>query len=114
MCNRTVKYVKLHEDRGLTCRAGIVITDASFGDEIDQLTGEKLKNQGAKAYGLATPELWDGTTASVHVTLLSKTLRQVCRSTVQCETHHMLLGAKELDTFRAAVVDVKEKLDQKD
>ena len=122
--NKVVRYAKEHADRDLTFRSGVLdwsnmitvlVSDASWAEEVDVITGEPHRSLGGMALALATPSFLTDGSGFLHVLYLaSRIIHRVCRATIQAETYQLELGVGHLDVLRAAVVDMRTQLNYRD
>ena len=122
--NKVVKYAKEHADRGFTFKSGVLdwsnmvctlVSDASWAEEVDVITGEPHRSLGAMALCLTTPSFPTDGSGFLHVVYMSASIiHRVCRATIQAETYQLELGVEHLDVLRAAIVDMRTQLDYKD
>jgi hypothetical protein len=122
--NSVVKYAKEHADRGFTFKSGVLdwgnmvgvlVSDASWAEEVDVITNEPHRSLGAMALALANPSFLTDGSGFLHVVFMSSSIiHRVCRATIQAETYQLELGVEHLDVLRAAIVDMRTQLVYKD
>ena len=91
-----------------------VVTDASHANEVEELQRggvEAHRSQGARLQLLATPGQISGTECRFHlIGHASKTIKRVCRATLQAEAYGLTSGVEEGDRIRAAIAEMRGKL----
>ena len=125
--NNVIAELQKDPKRGLTFKPGLdwntsimrVVGDSSFGNEdefIDEWQEfESHRSQGGKILALSEPQLADGEPGLFHVLSFGSTVvRRVCRSTVQAEAYNLDLCVEEADLLRAAIIDLRGRLDRRD
>ena len=92
------------------------IGDASFGNEVEIINGEKEGDRSQQGYVivLAPPDILNAETAIVHPIIWSSTtIKRVCRATLMAEAFSMTNAEEQGARIRAAVVDAKGELNRK-
>ena len=93
------------------------ITDASFANEEAVVNGDNEAGRSQQGYVLclAPADVVNSDVATVHPIAWSSTvIRRVCRATLQAETMALTKGVEAGVRLRAAIVDMRGKLDLKD
>ena len=93
------------------------ITDASFGNEEEVVKGdnEAGRSQQGHILCLAPADVVNLDVATVHPIAWSSTvIRRVCRATLQAETMALTKGVEAGARLRAAIVDMRGRLNLKD
>jgi hypothetical protein len=129
-CNKVLEYALETSDRGLHFASeGIdwkdavvcTIADASFGNESEAVkladAGDEMepgRSQQGYVICLAPADTVNLTVATIHpITWSSTIIKRVCRATLQAETMSLTKGVEMGAKIRAAIVDMKGKLDLK-
>ena len=96
----------------------VTITDASWAGET-KIVGDQVfprRSQMGRLTVLASPNIWDDSQAEARMHVIgwkSSMIKRVCRSTMQAETQAMIAGTEEGSRIRAAVADMRGKVEKK-
>jgi hypothetical protein len=90
-------------------------TDASFGNEFEEVSevNEAGRRQQGHVNCLAPADVVNSAVVTIHPISWSSTVRRVCRATLQAETISLTKGVEAGTRLRAAIVDMKSKLNIK-
>ena len=92
------------------------VTDASFCNEAVLVGEEKEGNRSQQGYllALAPADMMNRSEATIHpISWSSTVIKRICRSTLMAETFAMIKGTEAGCRLRAAIVDMKGKLDMR-
>ena len=124
-CNKVLEYAQSTSDEGIYFSSeGIdwndcvvcTVTDASFCNEtvMVQDVPEPGRSQQGFIVCLAPAGILNMEKATIHpISWSSTVIKRVCRSTLMAETFAMIKGTEAGTRIRAAIVDMKGKLDMK-
>ena len=124
-CNKVLEYAQQHSSEGIFfSSSGITwddavvctITDASFCNETVVIDGVSEPGRSQQGYivCLAPAAMLNLTEAIIHPISWSSThIKRVCRATLMAETFAMIKGTEAGTRIRAAIVDMKGKLDMR-
>ena len=124
-CNKVLEFAQQNSDEGIffssegiTWDEAVVttITDASFCNETIEIDGipEPGRSQQGYIICLAPAGILNMDEAIVHPIAWSSThIKRVCRATLMAETFAMIKGTEAGARIRAAIVDMRGKLDFK-
>ena len=91
----------------------LTVTDASWSGESLEVNGklEALHSQKARLVGLAGSRLINGSCDYIHpICIASKTIKRVCKSTLQSETQALQWGVEAGARIRATIADARGHL----